>query len=123
MKLTPYLCSLGLLALASCQEKPAVEKQATPETQSETSVTAPATSEESTYLVTMTGVTCGGCQSYVRGSFKDFQGFKSIKFADGTEKGTQAVTVIAAEGVTKEQAIAALGKKANTFVVKDFASQ
>ncbi|MFT5122410.1 MAG: hypothetical protein ACI9QL_002556 [Candidatus Omnitrophota bacterium] len=40
-----------------------------------------------------------------------------IQIKNGKEKGTQVVTFKATSEVTKEQAIEAMGKKANKFVV------
>jgi hypothetical protein len=46
-------------------------------------------------------------------------GAKEVKFEAGKKPGTQKVILVAAkEGITKEEAVKSLGKKANRYVVK-----
>jgi copper chaperone CopZ len=80
-----------------------------------------AEAKEVTYKATMTGITCAGCEASVTASFKKLDGVQSVEFAAGEKEGTQVVTVKSSKsGLTKEQAVKALGKSATQYVVKDW---
>jgi len=81
--------------------------------------------EATTYTVEMTGVTWGGCESYVRGAFKKLDGViasdlkKDIKISAGDKPGTQKVVLKSTKELTKEQLTTAMGSKKERFVVQD----
>lgn len=71
-----------------------------------------------TYVAEMTGMVCAGCKDHVTASFNKLEGVSSVQIAAGDKPGTQKVTVTStAVGLTKEQAVAALGTSASTYVV------
>jgi hypothetical protein len=75
---------------------------------------------EITYIAGMTGVTWGGCKKSVSSAFGTLPGFKSVLIENGEKAGTQKVTVVTdgSAEITKEQAVASLGDKADRFVVE-----
>lgn len=71
-----------------------------------------------TYVAEMTGMVCAGCKDHVTASFTKLEGVSNVQIVAGDKPGTQKVTVIStATSLTKEQAVAALGSSASTYVV------
>ncbi|MDZ4404711.1 heavy-metal-associated domain-containing protein [Prosthecobacter sp.] len=71
-----------------------------------------------TYVAEMTGMVCAGCKDHVTASFTKLEGVSNVEIVAGDKPGTQKVTVITtATSLTKEQAVAALGTSASTYVV------
>jgi copper chaperone CopZ len=70
------------------------------------------------YVAGMTGITCGGCESGVRAAFMKLPGVTEVKFTAGSKPKTKKVTVLSAQGgITKEDAVKALGKTTKFVVV------
>ena len=66
----------------------------------------------------MTGMVCGGCKDHVTASFTKLAGVSNVQIVPGDKPGTQKVTVTStATTLTKEQAVAALGASAATYLV------
>ncbi len=71
-----------------------------------------------TYVAEMTGMVCAGCKDHVTASFTKLEGVSNVQIVAGDKPGTQKVTVIStATSLSKEQAVAALGASASTYVV------
>lgn len=71
-----------------------------------------------TYVAEMTGMVCAGCKDHVTASFKKLEGVSKVEIVAADKPGTQKVTVTStAPALTKEQAVAALGASASTYVV------
>jgi len=70
------------------------------------------------YIAEMTGMVCAGCKDHVTASFTKLDGVSKVQIAPGDKPGTQKVTVTSTSPtLTKEQAVAALGSSASTYVV------
>lgn len=71
-----------------------------------------------TYVAEMTGMVCAGCKQHVTESFTKLEGVSKVEIVPGDKPGTQKVTVTSTTaGLTKEQAVTALGASASTYVV------
>lgn len=71
-----------------------------------------------TYVAEMTGMICAGCKEHVTASFTKLEGVSKVQIVVGEKPGTQKVTVISSkDSLTKEQAVAALGASASTYIV------
>ena len=71
-----------------------------------------------TYVAEMSGMVCAGCKDHVTASFTKLAGVSTVAIVPGDKPGTQKVTVTSTSAaLTKEQAIAALGAAAATYVV------
>jgi copper chaperone CopZ len=71
-----------------------------------------------TYIAEMTGMVCAGCKDHVTASFTKLDGVSNVAIVAGDKPGTQKVTVTSTSpALTKEQAVAALGASASTYVV------
>jgi copper chaperone CopZ len=71
-----------------------------------------------TYVAEMTGMVCAGCKDHVTASLTKLEGVSNVQIVAGDKPGTQKVTVTStAASLTKEQAVAALGTSASTYVV------
>ncbi len=71
-----------------------------------------------TYIAEMTGMVCAGCKDHVTASFTKLDGVSNVAIVAGDKPGTQKVTVTSTSpALTKEQAIAALGASASTYIV------
>ena len=70
------------------------------------------------YIAEMTGMVCAGCKDHVTSSFTKLEGVSKVQIAPGEKAGTQKVTVTSTSAsLTKEQAVAALGASASTYIV------
>lgn len=70
------------------------------------------------YIVEMTGMVCAGCKDHVTASFTKLEGVSKVQIVPGDKPGTQKVTVTSTSpSLTKEQAVAALGTSASTYIV------
>ena len=70
------------------------------------------------YIAEMTGMVCAGCKDHVTASFTKLEGVSKVQIAPGDKPGTQKVTVTSTSpSLTKEQAVAALGTSASTYIV------
>ncbi len=70
------------------------------------------------YIAEMTGMVCAGCKDHVTASFTKLEGVSKVQIVPGDKPGTQKVTVTSTSpALTKEQAVAALGTSASTYVV------
>ena len=70
------------------------------------------------YIAEMTGMVCAGCKDHVTASFTKLEGVSKVQIAPGDKPGTQKVTVTSSSpSLTKEQAVAALGTSASTYIV------
>ncbi len=70
------------------------------------------------YIAEMTGMVCAGCKDHVTASFTKLDGVSKVQIAPGDKPGTQKVTVTSTSPtLTKEQAVAALGTSASTYIV------
>jgi copper chaperone CopZ len=70
------------------------------------------------YIADMTGMVCAACKDHVTASFTKLDGVSKVQIVPGAKAGTQKVTVTSTSGaLTKEQAVAALGDSASTYVV------
>jgi copper chaperone CopZ len=70
------------------------------------------------YVAEMTGMVCAGCKDHVTASFTKLEGVSKVQIVPGEKPGTQKVTVTStAPSLTKEQAVAALGASASTYIV------
>jgi copper chaperone CopZ len=66
----------------------------------------------------MSGMVCAGCKDHVTASFTKLEGVSKVEIAIGDKPGTQKVTVTSTSpAITKEQAVAALGSSASTYIV------
>ncbi|OYW75110.1 MAG: hypothetical protein B7Z37_14925 [Verrucomicrobia bacterium 12-59-8] len=73
------------------------------------------------YIAEMTGMVCAGCKDHVTASFTKLDGVSKVQIVPGDKPGTQKVTVTTTSpSLTKEQAIAALGPSASTYIVHDW---
>lgn len=82
--------------------------------------TAPAIAGDApvSYIAEMTGMVCAGCKDHVTASFTKLEGVSKVQIAPGEKPGTQKVTVTSTSpSLTKEQAVAALGASASTYIV------
>lgn len=71
-----------------------------------------------TYVAEMSGMICAGCKDHVTASFNKLEGVSNVQIVPGDKPGTQKVTVTTtAAALTKEQAVAALGSSASTYIV------
>ena len=71
-----------------------------------------------TYVAEMSGMVCAGCKDHVTASFTKLEGVSKVEIAIGDKPGTQKVTVTSTSpAITKEQAVAALGSSASTYIV------
>ena len=83
-------------------------------------LTLPATAGDApvNYIAEMTGMVCAGCKDHVTASFSKLEGVSKVQIVPGDKPGTQKVTVTSSStALTKEQAVAALGSSASTYVV------
>jgi len=70
------------------------------------------------YIAEMTGMVCAGCKDHVTASFTKLDGVSKVQIVPGDKPGTQKVTVTSTSPtLTKEQAVAALGTSASTYIV------
>jgi copper chaperone CopZ len=70
------------------------------------------------YIAEMTGMVCAGCKDHVTASFTKLEGVSKVQIVPGDKPGTQKVTVTSTSpSLTKEQAVAALGPSASTYIV------
>lgn len=70
------------------------------------------------YVAEMTGMVCAGCKDHVTAAFTKLEGVSNVAIVVGDKPGTQKVTVTSTSAaLTKEQAVAALGTSAATYVV------
>ncbi|WP_395745256.1 heavy-metal-associated domain-containing protein [Prosthecobacter sp.] len=70
------------------------------------------------YIAEMTGMVCAGCKDHVTASFTKLEGVSKVQIVPGDKPGTQKVTVTSTSpSLTKEQAVAALGASASTYIV------
>ena len=82
--------------------------------------TAPAMAGDApvNYIAEMTGMVCAGCKDHVTASFTKLEGVSKVQIVPGDKPGTQKVTVTSTStALTKEQAVAALGSSAATYIV------
>jgi len=71
-----------------------------------------------TYVAEMSGMVCGGCKEHVTAAFTKLAGVSNVAIVVGDKPGTQKVTVTSTSAsLTKEQAVAALGTSADTYIV------
>lgn len=72
-----------------------------------------------TYVAEMSGMICAGCKDHVTASFNKLEGVSNVQIVPGDKPGTQKVTVTTTSSTafTKEQAVAALGSSASTYIV------
>lgn len=71
-----------------------------------------------TYTAEMSGMICAGCKDHVTTAFNKLDGVSNVKIVPGDKPGTQKVTVTSTStAITKEEAVAALGASASTYVV------
>lgn len=71
-----------------------------------------------TYIAEMTGMVCAGCKDHVTASLTKLAGVSKVEIVPGEKPGTQKVTVTSSkDSLTKEQAVAALGPSASTYIV------
>ena len=81
-------------------------------------VCAPAADKPVTYVAEMSGMVCAGCKDHVTSALTKLEGVSKVEIAVGEKPGTQKVTVTStAPALTKEQAVAALGASASTYIV------
>ena len=74
-----------------------------------------------TYIAEMSGMVCAGCKDHVTSSFTKLEGVSKVQIAPGAKPGTQKVTVTSTSPtLSKEQAVAALGASASTYIVHDW---
>lgn len=86
-----------------------------------TSAVPAADAKPVTYLVEMSGMVCAGCKDHVTASFKKLDGVSDVKIVAGDKPGTQKVSVTSTStALTKDQAVAALGGSAETYLVHDW---
>lgn len=79
---------------------------------------AGAEDKPATYVAEMTGMVCAGCKEHVTASFSKLEGVSKVEIVPAEKPGAQKVTVTStAAALTKEQAVAALGASASTYVV------
>jgi copper chaperone CopZ len=70
------------------------------------------------YIAEMTGMVCAGCKDHVTAAFTKLDGVSKVQIVPGDKPGTQKVTVTSTSpSLTKEQAVAALGTSASTYIV------
>lgn len=70
------------------------------------------------YEAEMTGMVCAGCKDHVTAAFTKLEGVSKVEIVPADKPGAQKVTVTStAPALTKEQAVAALGSSASTYVV------
>jgi len=82
------------------------------------SVCAFAADKPVTYVAEMSGMVCAGCKDHVTASLTKLEGVSKVEIVAGDKPGTQKVTVTStAPALTKEQAVAALGSSASTYIV------
>ena len=75
--------------------------------------------DETTYTLEMTGVTWGGCKSYVRAALQKTFNATSIIITSGDKPKTQKVIFTAKDkSITKREASDAMGEKKRRFVVE-----
>lgn len=85
------------------------------------SVCAFAADKPVTYVAEMSGMVCAGCKEHVTASFTKLEGVSKVEIVVGDKPGTQKVTLTSTSAVlTKEQAVAALGSAASTYIVHDW---
>jgi len=73
------------------------------------------------YVAEMSGMVCAGCKDHVTAAFTKLDGVSKVQIAPGDKPGTQKVTVTSTSpSLTKEQAIAALGASATTYLVHEW---
>ena len=73
------------------------------------------------YLAEMSGMVCAGCKDHVTASFTKLEGVSKVQIVPGDKPGTQKVTVTSTSTtLTKEQAVAALGASATTYIVHEW---
>lgn len=76
------------------------------------------------YVAEVTGMVCAGCKDHVTASFKKLDGVSNVAIAAAGKPGTQKVTVTStSDALTKEQAVAALGSSASTYIVHTWDKQ
>lgn len=83
-------------------------------------ITLPALAADQTvsYIAEMSGMVCAGCKDHVTASFTKLDGVSNVAIVAGDKPGTQKVTVTSSSpSLTKEQAVAALGSSASTYIV------
>lgn len=86
-----------------------------------TSAVLAADAKPVTYLAEMSGMVCAGCKDHVTVSFKKLEGVSEVKIVAGDKPGTQKVTVTSTStALTKDQAVAALGSSAETYLVHEW---
>ena len=74
---------------------------------------------ETKYTLTMSGVTWGGCKTYVRAALQKTFEATSIVITQGDKPKTQKVTFTAGDkSITKREASDAMGDKKRRFVVE-----
>ena len=86
-------------------------------------VSAPALAGDApfNYIAEMTGMVCAGCKDHVTASFTKLEGVSKVQIVPGDKPGTQKVTVTSTSAtLTKEQAVAALGASATTYIVHEW---
>lgn len=77
-----------------------------------------ADSKPVTYVAEMTGMVCAGCKDHVTASFTKLEGVSKVEIVPGEKPGTQKITVMSSKDtLTKEQAVAALGASASTYII------
>lgn len=85
------------------------------------SVCALAADKTVTYIAEMSGMVCAGCKEHVTASFTKLEGVSKVEIVVGDKPGTQKVTLTSTSAaLTKEQAVAALGSAASTYIVHDW---
>jgi copper chaperone CopZ len=73
------------------------------------------------YIAEMTGMGCAGGKDHVTASFTKLEGVSKVQIVPGEKAGTQKVTVTSTSpNLTKEQAVAALGTSASTYIVHEW---
>ncbi len=78
---------------------------------------------DTTYVVSMTGVTCEACQAHVKKAFATLNGVTkdSITIEAGTDKGTHKVTFKSStDALKKDEAVKSLGDSAKNYVIVTF---
>lgn len=76
------------------------------------------TAKSTAYTAEVTGVVCAACKVHVTDAFKKLPGVDKVEFARGEKDGTQKVSFAStASGLTKEDAIKALGEAAKEYAI------
>jgi copper chaperone CopZ len=76
------------------------------------------TNKATDYTATVNGVVCSACKEHVTAALKKLPGVQTVSFARGEKEGAATVTFNStAPGLTREDAVKALGEDAKTYEV------